>query len=163
MLLGSFGAALFLLTLGSLDAVTQGELSLPSLVPPFGASVVIVFFTPDAVAARPWNVLMGHLVSSCVAVTWLSLFPQAPLATLAALAVSTAGIAMVMTRSLHPPGGATALLAVLMQPKLGPWLILCPALVGALLIISTRHLLDRSLSFWWARESAALARGVSEP
>src|SRR5688500_3876599 len=134
MLFGSLGAALFLLTLGSLDAITQGELSLPALVPPFGASVVIVFFTPDSPAARPWNVLIGQVVSSCVALTWLSLLPQAPLATLAALAVSSAGIAMVMTRSLHPPGGATALLTVLMQPKLGPWLILCPTLLGAVLL-----------------------------
>jgi CBS-domain-containing membrane protein len=129
-------------SLALLDQVTRGAVSLPALVPPFGASVVIVFFTPESPLGRPWNVMVGHLLSALVASSLLTCLPGAPTALLAALAVSGAGLVMLATRSVHPPGGATALLAVIAERKLGFAMMLCPALVGAVALSATRLCLD---------------------
>ena len=160
---GCLGAALFLLCLGSADAFTRGALSLPALVPPFGASVVIVFFTPESPAGRPANVLGGHLSSAMMGVIWLGLLPHAPVALLAALAVTSAGLMMVATRTIHPPGGATALLTVLGGMKLGPALTVCSALVGSTLLVAVRMMLDGSLSWWLSRSVQALPVQVEIP
>lgn len=144
--LGALGTALFMLELAALDEFTHDWLSLPALVPPFGASVVIVFFTPDSPAARPWNVVVGQTVSAFAASAALGLWPEAAMGVQAALAVATAGCLMFATRSFHPPGGATALLAVVLEPKLGFAMMLCPMLVGAFALVGTRWLLDRALS-----------------
>ena len=65
----------FIVALSAIDALTRGAVSLPALVPPFGASVVIVFFAPDSPAARPWNVMIGQTVSALVACSVLALLP----------------------------------------------------------------------------------------
>jgi len=54
------------------------------------------------------------------------------------MAVSTAIAAMHLTRTLHPPGGATALIAVIGSPKihaLGYLYVLVPATLGAILLL----------------------------
>jgi CBS domain-containing membrane protein len=104
-LLASLGAALFILSLGALDPLTRGAVNLPALIPPFGASTVIVFFAPDSPAGRAWSVVVGHLGSALVACAVLLLLPASPLAFQAALAVAGAGVWMVLSRSIHPPGG----------------------------------------------------------
>lgn len=134
-----------MLALALLDQVTRGAISLPALVPPFGASVVIVFFTPDSPLGRPHNVVVGHLVSALVASTLLAVMPTAPTPLLAALAVTGAGLSMLATRSIHPPGGATALLAVIAERRLGFAMVLCPMLIGALVLSGTRLLMDAAL------------------
>ncbi|MBC7174414.1 MAG: HPP family protein, partial [Polyangiaceae bacterium] len=102
LLLGGAGTGLFLLALGAIDLVTRGAVGLSALVPPFGAAVVIVFFTPETASARPWNVVVGQIVSTLVACGVLSLLPSAPSAVLAALAVTSSVFAMIATRSFHP-------------------------------------------------------------
>ena len=62
VILGAAGVAVFMATLALIDEFTRGAVNLPALGPPFGASVVIVFFTPDNPAGKPWNVIVGHLV-----------------------------------------------------------------------------------------------------
>jgi len=73
-------------------------------------------------------------------VVWL--LPDAPAMVLVALAVPSAVLAMLATRSFHPPGGATALLAAIAQPKLGFGMVLCPMLAGTVLLVGVRHALD---------------------
>jgi CBS domain-containing membrane protein len=143
---GSFGVAAFMVALATLDVLTRSAISLPALVPPFGASVVLVFFTPDSPGARPWNVLVGQTASAFVAASVLWLLPTAPMAVQAALAVMGAGLAMLATRSFHPPGGATALLAVVAEKKLGFGMVLCPMLIGAVILVATRMLMDLSIA-----------------
>lgn len=77
-----------------------------------GASAVLLFATPHGALSQPWPVFGGHLVSALVGVTcaqWLGGEPM--LAASVAVALSIA--AMYSLRCLHPPGGATALYAVL--------------------------------------------------
>jgi CBS domain-containing membrane protein len=145
-LLGAFGAVIFLMLLSALDVVTRGALRLPSLVPPFGASVAIVFFSPDSPLGRPWNVVGGHVASALCASLVVWLLPEAPSTVLVAVGVPLAVLAMLATRSFHPPGGATALLACMAQPKLGFGMVLCPMLIGTVLLVAVRMGLDLSLS-----------------
>jgi len=145
VLWASLGAAAFILSLGALDPITRGAVDLPALMPPFGASTVIVFFAPDTAASRAWNVIVGHLGSALVASLVLLAMNDSPLATQAAVAVAGAGVWMVLTKSIHPPGGATALLATLGGHKLSAGPIFLPLLAGCLSLVGIRWLLDRWL------------------
>lgn len=145
-LLASVGAALFILSLGGLDALSRGALDLPALIPPFGASTVIVFFAPDTAASRAWNVTIGHLGSALAAILVLTLLPASPLGLQGAIAVATAALWMVATKSIHPPGGATALLAILGGQKPSLAMALLPLFAGCLVLVAVRWLLDRGIA-----------------
>ncbi len=83
---------------------------------PMGASAVIVFCLPQSPLGQPWNVVIGNLISACVGVVcakWIAL-PEAA----AAIGMFGAVIGMVLTRSLHPPGGAVVLPAILSGPPI---------------------------------------------
>ena len=90
-------------------------LNLPSpltwIVAPMGASAVLVFGVPASPLAQPWAVVGGNTLSALVAVTCMHIAGPVNLAAAAAVALAIA--VMFATRSLHPPGGATALLIVL--------------------------------------------------
>ncbi|WP_163848685.1 HPP family protein [Pseudooceanicola aestuarii] len=88
-----------------------GTQSLPmGLIAPLGASAVLTFAVPNAPLAQPWSAVMGNTLSALAVWALLSVYsgPWAP-----ALAVGLALLVMMPTRSLHPPGGAVALLAAL--------------------------------------------------
>lgn len=84
------------------------------IVAPIGASAVLVFAVPASPLAQPWPVIGGNVISALVGVTVAKLVPVEALA--AGLAVAGAILAMSLTRSLHPPGGASALIAVIGGP-----------------------------------------------
>ena len=103
----------------------------------FGASAVLVYGAPRSPLAQPRNLLGGHLISALVGVTAWKLFPHAPVLA-ASAAVATAIAAMHLTRTLHPPGGATALIAVIGSDQihaLGYVFVLVPALVGPVVLL----------------------------
>ncbi len=81
------------------------------MIAPLGASAVLVFAVPAGPMAQPWAVMGGNtvsaLVGTTVAMTGLEPLWGGPTAVCLAIA------AMLSTRSLHPPGGAVALTAVL--------------------------------------------------
>jgi CBS domain-containing membrane protein len=81
------------------------------LIAPMGASAVLVFAVPASPLAQPWSVIVGNTLSTLVGIACVHWIPDAAWA--AALAVGAAIGLMFATRSLHPPGGAAALLAVL--------------------------------------------------
>jgi CBS-domain-containing membrane protein len=107
------------------------------LIGSFGASAVLLFGTPHAPFAQPRNLLLGHLVSAFAGVVAARYVPL-PLVVQAALAVATAILLMHITISLHPPGGATALIAVIGSDsvrELGFMYLLTPVLAGTLLML----------------------------
>lgn len=86
------------------------------LVAPLGASAVLVFGVPASPLAQPWSVLGGNTLSALVGIACVKLLPlllPLPLPWLAALGTALAVGLMLVSRCLHPPGGAAALLAVL--------------------------------------------------
>lgn len=81
------------------------------LIAPLGASAVLVFAVPASPMAQPWPLIGGTVLCSLVGIACAALPLPLPLA--AALAAGLAIAVMFATRSLHPPGGAAAILAVL--------------------------------------------------
>ncbi|AMJ57984.1 MULTISPECIES: HPP family protein [Stenotrophomonas] len=81
------------------------------LLASMGASAVLVFAVPHGALSQPWAVIAGHLVSAFIGVSCQLMFPEQ--AWTGALAVGLAVGAMHYLRCIHPPGGATALAAVI--------------------------------------------------
>ena len=110
----------------------------------FGASAVLVYGAVRSPLAQPRNLVGGHVVSALVGVLcWKFLNQNLWLAE--SVAVATAIAAMHATRTLHPPGGATALLAVIGSPavhKLGFWYVLMPATIGPLVLLAVAMLVN---------------------
>ncbi|KAA5547438.1 HPP family protein [Adhaeribacter rhizoryzae] len=107
------------------------------LIGSFGASSVLVYGIINSPLAQPRNLIGGHLISALVGVTVHQLIPQeAWLA--AALSVSLSIVLMQITKTLHPPGGATALIANIGSNKittLGYYYVLSPVLSGAVILL----------------------------
>jgi CBS-domain-containing membrane protein len=107
------------------------------LIGSFGASAVLIYGAVRSPLAQPRNFVGGHIVSALIGVSCYKLFPD-HLWLASSLAVATAIAAMHATRTLHPPGGATALIAVIGSTKvhnLGYFYVLLPVGSGALIML----------------------------
>ncbi len=103
----------------------------------FGASAVLVYGAIKSPLAQPRNLIGGHIISGLVGVACYQLFGQT-IWMAAALGVSFAIAAMLATKTLHPPGGATALIAIIGGQKihdLGFLYAFIPAGAGALILL----------------------------
>jgi len=78
----------------------------------FGASAVLLYGAPRAPFSQPRNLIGGHLISAVVGVACYRYLPDIAMLQ-EATAVATAVALMVATQTIHPPGGATALIAVI--------------------------------------------------
>lgn len=110
---------------------------LPLLIGSFGASAVLVYGAVKSPLAQPRNLIGGHVLSALVGVASYRVFGET-LWIAAALAVSLAIVVMLATRTLHPPGGATALIAVVGGQKihaLGFLYAFVPVGAGALILL----------------------------
>jgi CBS-domain-containing membrane protein len=107
------------------------------LIGSFGASCVLIYGVIQSPLAQPRNLIGGHVISAIVGVTVAQLAPDIMWLT-AALSVSISVILMQLTKTLHPPGGATALIAVTGSAQikaLGYWYVLSPVLSGILILL----------------------------
>ncbi|WP_187262864.1 HPP family protein [Pontibacter beigongshangensis] len=108
------------------------------LIGSFGASAVLVYGATNSPLAQPRNLIGGHLLCALVGVSVYKLFGNPGLTWLsAALSVSLAIVLMQITKTLHPPGGATALIANIGSEKikaLGFYYVLHPVLFGVLVL-----------------------------
>ena len=83
----------------------------------FGASAVLVYGAIKSPLAQPRNLIGGHILSAVIGVTaYKAMHGQMWLAT--SFAVATSIGVMHATKTLHPPGGATALIAVIGSQKI---------------------------------------------
>jgi CBS domain-containing membrane protein len=107
------------------------------LIGSFGASSVLVYGIINSPLAQPRNLIGGHLISALVGVTIHQLIPQEVWLS-SALSVSLAIVLMQITKTLHPPGGATALIANIGSAKitgLGYLYVLSPVLSGTIILL----------------------------
>jgi CBS-domain-containing membrane protein len=114
------------------------------LIGSFGASSVLVYGVIQSPLAQPRNLIGGHLVSAIIGVTVQKFVPDI-LWISAPLAVSLSIVLMQVTKTLHPPGGATALIAVTGSAAikdLGYWYVLSPVLSGAFILLITALLFN---------------------
>lgn len=108
------------------------------LIGSFGASSVLVYGVIQSPLAQPRNLIGGHLISAIIGVTVYKFVPDIVWLT-APLAVSLSIVFMQMTKTLHPPGGATALIAIAGSEKikkLGYWYVFSPVLSGVLILLA---------------------------
>jgi len=107
------------------------------LIGSFGASSVLIYGAVNSPLAQPRNLIGGHVLSALVGVTVFKFLPEI-LWLNASIAVASSIVVMQITKTMHPPGGATALIAVLPSDKiqdLGYWYALSPVLSGALILL----------------------------
>lgn len=117
------------------NVLSQGDLVM--IIGSFGASAVLIYGAIKSPLAQPRNLIGGHVLSAVIGVFCYQSF-TGHLWLAAALAVATAIAVMHLTRTLHPPGGATALIAVIGSSKvhgLGYLYVLVPVASGALVML----------------------------
>lgn len=116
------------------------------LIGSFGASSVLVFGAIQSPMAQPRNLMGGHLISAIIGVTVYKTFPDIIWLT-APSAVALSIVLMQITKTLHPPGGATALIAVIGSEKikaLGFFYVVSPVLTGALVLLIVALIFNNS-------------------
>jgi CBS-domain-containing membrane protein len=132
------------------------------IIPSMGASAVLLFAAPHSPLAQPWNVFGGHLISAAVGVMCAQYIPIVSIA--AAAAVGLAIAAMYYARCVHPPGGATALAAVIGGVHihaLGFAYIITPVLVNIVTILIAAVLFN--YLFKWRRYPSYLTLKNRKP
>lgn len=118
----------------------------PLLVASMGASAVILFAIPNSPLAQPWPFAGGQILSACIGVTCLRLFPDAVSA--AAFATGFSVLLMLLLRCLHPPAAATALAPVLggaPLSELGFDFVLAPVGINVLFMLAAAITINRGL------------------
>jgi CBS domain-containing membrane protein len=130
--LASFGG---ILAVGLISSHFISGPGLPLMVASMGASAVLLFAASHSPLAQPWPLIGGNLLSAAVGVTCSRLVHDPALG--AALAVSLSIVLMLLTHSLHPPGGAVSLIPVLGGDgahALGYHFVLLPVALNVLVI-----------------------------
>lgn len=128
------------------------------VVASMGASAVLLFAVPHGQLSQPWPVLAGHVLSATIGVAcarWI-----APVEVAAACAVGLSIGAMHGLKCIHPPGGATALTAVLggeAVRSLGFQFVLLPVAANAAFMVAAAVAFNRF--FAWRRYPASLQPG----
>lgn len=106
------------------------------LIGSFGASSVLIYGIINSPFSQPRNLIGGHFISAIIGVTVHKLIPELWLS--CAVSVSLSIVLMQITKTLHPPGGATALIANMGSEKiqsLGYWYVLSPVLSGVMILL----------------------------
>ncbi|GAA6043124.1 hypothetical protein JCM8097_004328 [Rhodosporidiobolus ruineniae] len=164
----------------------------PLTVGSLGATAVLLYAVPEGPLSQPRNLVGGHMISALVgciisqlfslssrftdthtsvdnqlasASSWYSLTPVA-----AALAVALATTAMQLTGTIHPPGGATALIAAYHQTTRPRWtfllvIFLSVSVMGAWALVVNNLGRRRYPAYWWSPPApdAGPAKGAPSP
>lgn len=123
----------------------------PVLVASLGASACLIYGVPTVPLAQPRNAIAGHILAAVIGVLvyqlagfyWYT----------AGLSVGLAVAAMVGTRTVHPPAGATALIAVVTRQD---WLFpILPVGVGICILVTIGIIVNNLAAkrqypnYWW--------------
>ncbi|KAK3400794.1 HPP family-domain-containing protein [Sordaria brevicollis] len=134
----------------------------PVVVGSFGAAAVLDFYAIESPLSQPRNAILGQLLSCIVGISIAKLFSFSPHFESirfvgASLACASATAVMALTGTVHPPAGATALMAVLDDKvmALGWYLIAvvmlgCGVMLGCALVVN--NLRRRFPFYWWSPE-----------
>ncbi|KAI0105194.1 HPP family-domain-containing protein [Hypoxylon sp. NC0597] len=131
----------------------------PIIIGSFGAAAVLEFYAIESPLAQPRSAILGQLLSSIVGVAISKLFALAPVSREltwvgGSLSCACAVAIMALTGTVHPPAGATALLAVVDESvaRLG-WFLLPIITLGCVLMQCVALLLNniqrRFPIYWW--------------
>ena len=137
-LLSAIGALIFISFLAFLDRSFEGMIW---LIPPFGASMVLVMAVHESPLAKPKNILLGHILSALSGVIILYLIGENFLAL--GIAVALAVFVMIVTDTIHPPAGANPIIVILTGQGIS--FVLFPVAVGAFMLVVFAYLYNKLL------------------
>ncbi len=127
------------------------ETQLFVLFPPLGASAVLLYGAPAAPFSQPRNLIGGHLLAAFVGVLMNNLLGINYVSI--ALTVSLAIAIMLLTRTTHPPAGATAFIGVIESNGNYLWPFV-PVLISAFILLLIALIInnldrDRNYPEYW--------------
>ena len=137
-ILSALGALIFISFLAFLDRSFEGMIW---LIPPFGASMVLVMAVHESPLAKPKNILLGHILSALSGVIILYLIGDNFLAL--GIAVALAVFMMIVTDTIHPPAGANPIIVILTGQGIS--FVLIPVAVGAFMLVVFAYLYNKLL------------------
>ena len=127
-IISGLGAFLCISALAYINSFDESNLW---LIPPFGASMVLVMAVHESPLAHPKNVFFGHIISAFSGVFVFAIFGFSNLSI--GLGVGLAIFLMMITKTVHPPAGANPIVAILGAKGAG--FIIMPVAVGAFFIV----------------------------
>lgn len=110
---------------------------MPLILASTGASAILIFSLPFSPVSQPWNLVGGHLVSASVGVSCYLLIADELFAS--SLSIPFAMLFMHYLRCMHPPGGATAITAVIGGTNvhaLGYGFVIIPVFINTIILLS---------------------------
>ena len=112
-------------------ALLKESLSMALVLGSFGATCVLAFGFPDAPFSQPRNIVIGHAMSSGIALICLHFLGNEWWSM--GIALGSAIALMMWTRTVHPPAGSNPVIVFLTQPD---WsFLLFPTLSGAVVLV----------------------------
>ena len=137
-LFSSLGAFVCIGFLAYLNSSIEGAIW---LIPPFGASMVLVMAVYESPLAKPKNLILGHILSALSGVIIFYLLGNTFISL--GLGVALAVFVMMITNTVHPPAGANPIIVILTGQTLS--FVFLPVAVGALIIVVFAYLYNRLL------------------
>ena len=138
-LFSSLGAFVCIGFLAYLNSSIEGAIW---LIPPFGASMVLVMAVYDSPLAKPKNLILGHILSALSGVIIFYLLGNTFISL--GLGVALAVFVMMITNTVHPPAGANPIIVILTGQSLN--FVFLPVAVGAVIIVVFAYLYNRLLN-----------------
>jgi len=126
-ILGAIGGFICIGFLAYLNISIDGSVW---LIPPFGASMVLVMTSHESPLAQPKNLIMGHVLSALSGVIVYILIGESFYSLGAGVAFAI--FIMMVTNTIHPPAGANPIIVILGGKGLS--FVLLPVAVGAVII-----------------------------
>lgn len=158
------GAFIGILLIALLQSYYLPQIENVLLIGSFGASSVLIYGAVESPLAQPRNFIGGQLISAFIGVTVYKLVPDL-IWVAAPLAVATSIVVMQMTKTLHPPGGATALIAVIGTEKiisLGYFYVVSPVLIGTIILFVTALIFNNISKHRTYPANSRLTRGFKQ-
>lgn len=137
-LFSSLGAFVCIGFLAYLNSSIEGAIW---LIPPFGASMVLVMAVYDSPLAKPKNLILGHILSALSGVIIFYLFGNTFISL--GLGVALAVFVMMITNTVHPPAGANPIIVILTGQSIS--FVFLPVAVGTFIIVVFAYLYNRLL------------------
>jgi|TARA_B100001057_G_C22704303_1_gene893097 CBS-domain-containing membrane protein len=137
-LIAAFGSFLCITLLSFINSFSDTYIW---LIPPFGATMILVMAVHESPLAQPKNIFFGHVFSGLSGLLVLILFGDNIYCL--GLGVAVAIFIMMITKTIHPPAGGNPLIVILGSKSL--FFILMPLALSSIIIIIFAILYNRSV------------------
>ena len=137
-LFSSLGAFVCIGFLAYLNSSIEGAIW---LIPPFGASMVLVMAVHESPLAKPKNLILGHILSALSGVIIFYLLGNTFISL--GLGVALAVFVMMITNTVHPPAGANPIIVILTSQSIS--FVFQTVAVGAIIIVAFAYLYNKLL------------------